>query len=171
LHQAAHAVYKHRQIGLLDLMDAHQLVLHFGAQLNWDALLRIGAQFRWLPALAMLLGRAVTILGTPVPQSVLERARAFQLDGLDRRLMEWWLTPGRAERHHIVPDWIVAPSLCARLRFIWAYLAPSRAYMQATYAPPASGQLLWLYPRRLLSEAARARSGRPPDRRERIVSP
>lgn len=157
LHQAAHAVYKHRHIGLLDLMDAHQLVLHFGARLNWDAVLQIGAQCRWLPALAVMLDRAAAILGTPVPMHALERARAFQLAGLDRRLMAWWLTPGRPERHHIIPDWIVAPSVAARARFIGAYLFPSRAYLRATFKSNSTARLGWLDLARWWREAGFAR--------------
>ena len=151
LHQAAHAIYKHRHIGVLDLLDAHQLVVHFGARLNWDAVLHIGAQFRWLPALAIVLERAATILGTPVPMRVIERARAFRLTGLDRKLMGWWLTPGRAERHHIFPDWIVAPSIAARARFIAAYIFPSRAYIRAS--SKSNAPTGWLYLARLWREA------------------
>lgn len=156
LHQAAHAVYKHRHISLLDLCDVDRLIRHFGSRIDWDMLLQIGEQFHWLPALTIVLERAVDLFGTPIPTNVIARARAFRLSGLDRYLMAWWLAPSRAERHHIVPDWITARSVAARVRFIWAYLVPSRAYIDAVYAPQSVWQLPRLYLARLWREAGSA---------------
>ncbi|MCI0478518.1 MAG: nucleotidyltransferase family protein [Anaerolineales bacterium] len=156
LHQAAHAVYKHRHISLLDLCDVDRLIRHFGAHIDWETLLQVGEQFHWLPALAIVLERVADLFGTPIPASVIARAHAFRLTGLDRQLIDWWLTPGRAERHHIIPDWITAPSVAARARFVWAYLAPSRAYIDAVYAPQSVWQLPRLYLARLWREAGSA---------------
>jgi len=55
LHQAAHTVYKHRKVRLLDLADTDRLVRHFGQDLDWERLVEVGRVDSWLPALGTML--------------------------------------------------------------------------------------------------------------------
>lgn len=144
LHQAAHAIYKHRRADLLDLCDMDRLIRYWGDRLSWERVLEIGRAFHWLPALANVLDAAARVLATPVPASVIEQARAFRLPWVEQLLMQWWLAPGRPEQQHVVPDWLTASSLGARWRMLRAYMMPSRSYMDRQYPQGAA----WPWPRR-----------------------
>jgi len=139
LHQAAHAVLKHRRVTLLDLVDIDRLVAHLGTVLDWERLFETARAYRWTPAIAEVLGEAARALGTPVPTSLLEKARENPLPLIERRLLAWWLDPGRPERHHIVPDWLTLPSVGARVRFLRGYLVPSRDYLRGCFTTGSGG--------------------------------
>jgi len=147
--QAAHPVYTHHLVRLLDLCDMDRLVRYLGDRLDWEAVLSIGAQYRWLPALATVLSQTVALFETPVPDGVIERAAAFRLPGLDRWQMRWWLAPGGSELRERVLKLAFQPGVASRLRFVWANLVPSRAYVLALYPGQPARRLPYLYLHRL----------------------
>ena len=138
LHLVAHAFYKHRRLSLLDLCDFDRLVRFLGEGLDWELLLALGEERRWLPALATATEWARRLFETPVPESVVARSRSSRLPLPERWLVEWWMKPGRPERAHVFPDWLTLPSLGARWRVLRAYLASSREFM-ASYHPGSGG--------------------------------
>jgi hypothetical protein len=133
LHQAAHAFYKHRRDRLLDLVDLDRLIRYLGPRLDWQAVIGIGEAFHWLPALAAVLPGCVEWLGTPIPAWALQAAADYRLPGIERRMLDWWLAPGRPNKHHVFPDWLTLPGFGRRVAVLWACLFPARAYMQALY--------------------------------------
>lgn len=153
LHLVAHACYKHRQLSLLDLCDLDRLIRFFGERLDWELLLALGEERRWLPAFAMAIEWACRLLETPVPEFVVTRARSCRLPPLERWLIEWWMKPGRPERAHVFPDWLTLPSLGARLRILRAYLVPSREYLASCYLGRSGGVRLVQHLRSLWAAA------------------
>jgi hypothetical protein len=133
LHQAAHAVYKHRRIKFLDLSDVARLLRHLNSRLNWERLLEIGTRNRWLPGLGAVLSGVETYLQAPLPQNVLKSIEQVRLPSQERWLVGWWMKPGRPERAHVVPDWLTLPSCKTRTRVLWAYLFPSREYLESCF--------------------------------------
>lgn len=169
LHQAAHAVYAHRLVRLLDLCDMDRLVRYLGNRLDWEATLSIGAEYRWLPALATVLSQTVALFGTPVPGRVIERAAAALLPGLDRWQMRWWLAPGGSELRARLLEPATLPGLAPRLRFVWANLIPSRAYVLSLYGGQPARPLPHLYVHRLWRKLVR--SGDPGTRLHPVYAP
>ncbi len=149
LHLAVHTFYSHRQIRLLNLVDLDRLVRYFDERLDWDKMLEIGESFHWLPALAAVLPQALYLFGTPIPDDVIRTAEAYKLPEFDRRLFAWWLTPGRSDRQHVFPDWLILAGLGPRLRVLWAYLFPDRAYMETRYPEHSVWKLPFQYLHRL----------------------
>ena len=149
LHQAAHAFYKHRRIRLLDLFDLDRLIRYLGTRLDWEAVWKIGAEFYWLPALAAVLPDCVELLGTPIPPWIIQAAAAYRLPRFERWMLDWWLAPGRPDKHHVFPDWVTLPGLGRRMGVLWACLFPARAYMEARYPEHSVWKLPFQYFRRL----------------------
>ena len=131
LQQVAHACYKHRRVRLLDLWDLDHLVRFLGDRVDWDRLVELGGYRGWLTAVAAMAGPAVELLGTPIPETVLQRARTYRAPWPDRWYAEWWTRPGRAEELHVIPDWLALGGVGARWRVLRAYLTPSREYKAA----------------------------------------
>jgi len=152
LHQAAHAFYKHRHIGLRNLFDLDRLVRYLDQRLNWDKLLEIGRAFHWLPALAAVLPQCMEFFGTPIPEQVVQAALAYRLPRSEARMLAWWLHPRRLERSHIFPDWLTLPSLGDRLHVLKAYLFPGRQYLESLYPSRSTWKFPNAYLQHLWSE-------------------
>ncbi len=129
LHLVAHACYKHRRLSLLDLCDLDRLVRFLGGRLDWDLLLALAKERRWLPTVATAIDWACRLFGTPVPPFVVAQALACRQPVLERWLVGWWMKPGRPERAHVFPDWLTLPTVGARYRVLRAYLGSSRGLL------------------------------------------
>jgi len=137
LHQAAHAVYKHRKLTLLDLCDVDQLVRNAGSALDWERLSQIGRDTGWLSALTQVLVPAKSFLGTKVPPSFLRCTPSHSQPPSDRWLMQAWLSGRLPDIAYPLLDWLTLPNMKARLRHMAAYLFPSHAFLRSCY-PQAS---------------------------------
>jgi hypothetical protein len=99
-----------------------------------------------------VLPQCIELLGTPIPERVVQVASAYRLPSFEGRMLKWWLNPGRSDRSHIFPDWLTLPSLGARSRVLRAYLFPGRTYMESLYPSRSTWQLPFGYLQRWWSE-------------------
>ncbi|MGE0039657.1 MAG: nucleotidyltransferase family protein [Vicinamibacterales bacterium] len=144
-HRVAHHTVTTDQQWLLDLdLAASRLT-----DAEWDALTPLAIESGVAAVCAFELGRAVSVLGTPVPPRVLEalarvrgEASAAHLRDLGPLYVEW------LNLWHL-------PDTAARLAFVRAHALPPAAYMRARFGGSPATPLAWLYARRLVGGLAR----------------
>jgi hypothetical protein len=161
LHLCLHASFQHQfEFGLRPSCDIAHVIAHYGAELDWDDILRTSEQGGWSRGVLLALGLARDLIGANLPLAVTRALAPSQLGpGLTIAHELVWTTPLEtaafaAGLTELSPDL----SWHARLGALRRRIFLPKRELRATSATP-SGDWWWLLYGRRLSYLLRQHTG------------
>jgi len=132
IHLCAHAAY-HGCARLIWLYDLIRFVDHNGGDMDWALVLRLCRRWRLSLPVRVAIERCRRVVGNACPGEVTEQLAAHRVSWRDRLVL--WQTPNDAERPllHVFVNAVSTPDTRFAMRYVAAYLRPSRAHLAAVY--------------------------------------
>jgi hypothetical protein len=158
LYLCAHLTLHHRGEGLKWQLDLAEVIRRHSSRLDWSGLLRQAEACALIIPLQEVLPALVELWGVRLPPDFLSRLAAIRPSPAEHRVHASLTTAQRPVAQRFWADLVELPTWPARLRFAWAHIVPSPAYMSARYRPPHRWFIPLLYPWRWLTGFAGALS-------------
>ena len=151
LHLCAHMVLHHGNMGqprLLWLHDVAEVVTHYRERIDWDLLLNQARACDLVLPVQRVLPRVAADWQVPIPAAALNRLQALHPSREEARVFAQLTADSRPVARRFWNDLTAMPTWADRLRFAWANLFPSPAYMRQHYQVPHPLLLPLYYPYR-----------------------
>ncbi|MEW6544782.1 MAG: nucleotidyltransferase family protein [Nitrospirota bacterium] len=158
LHLCFHLIHKGEEAPLLWWYELHRLIRQQGASLDWPDIVLITHQTGQGLFLAEALNQLRQLFGSPVPPSVLALLtetglagrRAPACSGLEERLVRLLAGDDQVDGRESFAQLLTIKGLRPRLRFAFALLFPTSAFMRFHYGLSGRTQVAVWYVKRLL---------------------
>ena len=146
IHLCGHMALHHaRTPSYLWLNDLCEVVWSCRRTLRWEPLMEMSQEMNLVLPLQTVLGRLATEWDAPIPDAALERLRSLPVSSIEERLYQRHTGKHAGSlSSRVLPDLLELPA-GRQLRFIWAKLVPSAAYMRRRYEGLGRRSLPFLY--------------------------
>ncbi|MCH8146402.1 MAG: nucleotidyltransferase family protein [Planctomycetes bacterium] len=158
VHLAAHAAF-HGCTRLIWLYDLKRVVRTVGEEMDWKMMTDACRQWRLSHAVHDALSKAQDLLGSFLPNEVLETLASHATNWRDRLTLAQAPRDAASPTAHLVVDLLCTSGVKFRLGYIWAFAVPDRTHLAGLYPYRHLGWPLGAHAWRLVRCVFRALSG------------
>lgn len=134
LHLAGHLMLHHQGVELLWVNDIAELLAAHEGELDWGQTIAHAQSSYLVLPLQRVAATMADEWSAPIPEEALARIRALEPLSEERWVFDHVSGEGRPIAQRFWADVVSLPAWGSRVRFAWANLFPSSAYMQQRYA-------------------------------------
>lgn len=148
IHLCGHLALHHMGAGLLWWNDIAEVLMFYGAEIDWPELLARTQDYGLLIPVRTVLTRAADEWGAPVPADVLRELRAQHHSPTEQRVFTELTATQRSSRQRLWSDLRGMSKWSERVRFAISSIFPSPSYMRRRYRITNPLLLPFYYPYR-----------------------